>query len=1101
LKAFGTPLKELLMKQHAERSHLIGNRYRLVRKIGEGGMGTVFEAEDRLNAKFVALKCLKSRPDQDYSDTHQRQLLAREFQTLAGLRHPHIISVLDFGYDSQLRPYFTMPLLHGARNILEVAAERMLHGKVRLLIEMLQALNYLHRHGILHLDLKPSNVLVEPNGRVRVLDFGIATELTHAPEIGGTLEYISPEMLNGEPIEPASDLYAVGVIAYQIFAGEHPFAANGIAQLIYRVLTERPDSERLAAPEAVRQVIMRLLAKKPSERYASAYEATLAFCQAIQVAPSETYLLRESVLQSPKFVGREAELRMLDQALAEALHKRGSAWLVGGESGVGKSRLLDELRIRALVKGVIVLHGQYLEGAGGLYSAWRDAIRRLALLAPLDDDEALMLQSFIPDLPRLIGRAVEGTPQAITDQRLASLLVALIERAQQPILLLMDDLQWATDDLSILRHLSKVAPRLPLMIVAAYRNDEAHYLYGRLPEMRLIKLARFSAAESSQLSRSIIGQAETLERFLFEQTEGNAFYLIESLRSLAESLGSLERIRQAEAPRQLFSDRMALIAQRRLMRLSERHQALVKIAAVIGRELNFELLERVGGEANYDDWLIKCVDIALFRIEHDKWYFTHDKLREGVLHLMPLAERRELHRAVAEGIEALYPDQPDYELALSIHWRQAGELARAVRYLIAYASRTLPYGSASAVKLHLEELLQQTEPLPELITDRFHIYMLLGKCEEDIGTNVRARECYQRAHAIAVALQDHVMQATALFSNALVERSMGNFASSLEQLHSALSLFQAHNQPQQVAQALFAIGHVETLRMNLERAEQYLQQALQVAEQHQDKLNVARAHMGLSDTARRQRDFERAERHAKAALERYAAQGEDRLLATILMRLSLVYMDQRRFEEALPLAERSIQISQRLGDFDSTYAAIGNIGFALAQQERYEESRAYFERAIAYERQYGDWNTMAVRLGALAQVNVRLADWTAVRANLYEWLQLARRLDNLRGLLHGFYGMVYLALHDGNAIQAAEWIGVIEANATPEYLDSEELAGFRAACLAHMDERQLAESIAYGKTLDLNALADRLLSDSEGIFGPLIAAEQAQPSDSDQAVL
>ncbi len=1068
----------------------MGNRYSLLKRIGEGGMGTVFEAEDRLSGQMVALKCLKLRTEHDYTDTYQRQQLAREFQILAGLRHPHIISVLDFGYGSDWQPYFTMPLLQGARNILEVAAERMLYGKVRLLIETLQALSYLHRHGILHLDLKPSNILVEPNGRVRVLDFGIATEVAHKPDTGGTLEYMSPEMLNGEAVSPASDLYALGVITYQIFARRHPFAANGIAQLIYKVLTEPPDVELMDAPPAIRQIALRLLAKTPEARYADAHEAMLAFYEAMQMQPNEPRFLRESVLQSPKFVGREEELRTFDQALEAALQGRGSAWLISGESGVGKSRLLDELRIRTLVKGVMVLHGQYLEGVGGLYSAWRSVLRQLLLFAPIDDDEALMLKAIIPDLARLIGRTVQGIGIVPDEKQVASLLTVLIERADQPMLIILDDLQWATDSLYILRQLSKIAPQLPLIVIAAYRSDDNQYLYGKLPEMQLIKLQRFTASEVNALCHSVIGNAERLNAFLFEQTEGNAFYLIESLRILAEALGSLEHIRQAQPPSQVFSERMLLIAKRRLVRLSERYQRFVQIAAVIGREIDFELLERVGGAANYDDWLIKCVDAAIFRIQNGKWQFTHDKLREGILYTLSPEERRAQHRAVAEGIEALYPDQPDHELSLALHWCEAGELTRAAPYLFAHARRAIRSGGASSVQPHLETLLQrmeQAEPTADWIT----LHMLIGQCESENGAKERAKQHYQAAHDLAIRLNDPVAQGTALFHIGTIERVLGNFAVAGERLRAAQAIFEQHEQFSKLAETFFVLGYLEAAQMHLESAQQYFQKTLQLAQDHQDKLNLARAHIGLSDVARHLKAHRQAEFHAKAAIDHYAEQGEDRFLSPLLMRLSLAYMNEGRLEEGLRLAEQSFQISKRLGDLDGMYSAIGNIGYALAQQKRYKESREYFERCIAHERKYSNWNTVAVRLGGLAQVNVQLGDWTAVRANLYEWLQLAHRLQNMRGLLHGFYGMVDLALHDGNAIQAAEWIGVIEANAVPEYLDPDELARFRSACLAQLDEKQFAESVAYGKSLDLNALAESLLSDPEGIFAPLIADRDA----------
>ncbi|MFQ3534823.1 MAG: protein kinase [Aggregatilineales bacterium] len=1067
---------------------LIGNRYRLVRSVGEGGMGVVFEAEDRLSGWLVALKRIKVGPEHDYSNTYQRQQLAREFQILAGLRHPHIISVLDFGYDKNWQPYFTMPLLQGARNILDVAAERMLHGKVRLLIETCQALSYLHRHGILHLDLKPNNILVEPDGHVRVLDFGIATDLFSAPETNGTLEYMAPEMLNSEVVSPASDLYALGVIAYQIFAGKHPFASNGIAQLIYRVLTELPDPELMDAPPAVRQVALRLLARAPEERYRDAYEAMLAFYDAIQIQPSESRFLRESVLQSPKFVGREEELRAFDEVLTAALQGHGTAWLISGESGVGKSRLLDEMRIRALVKGVMVLHGQYSEGAGGLYSAWRTVLRQLLLSAPVDDDEALILKTIVPDLERLIGRRVEGTARTPDENQMAKLLIALFERIEQSALLIIDDLQWATDSLNILRQLSRVAPQLPLLVVAAYRSDDNQYLYGKLPDMRLIKLQRFTAEEVRALCHSVIGNAEHLNNFLFEQTEGNAFYLTESLRILAETLGSLEHIRQAGLPAQVFSERMLLIAKRRLERLPERYQRLVQIAAVIGREIDFDLLERVGGTANYDDWLIKCVDAAIFRIRDGSWYFTHDKLREGILHTLSAEVRRAYHRAAAEGIEALHPDRTDHELALALHWREAGDLAKSARYWLAYASRAIRSGGASAVQPHLAALLEQIESQAQLTAERIQLHMLLGRCESEHGAHECAKQHYEDAYSLALSVQEISAQAKALFRLGEVEYSRSNFTSSVEHLKAALALFEGEGDFSGAAQSLYVLGHIQAVHMNLDEADRYHQAALQLAERHQDIPNLARAHMGLSDVARRRRDYQRAEHHARMAMDCYTTQGEDRLLATIIMRLSLSYMGEGRFEEALNLAEQSIRISERLGDVQEIMSAVGNIGFALAQQGRFEESRRYFERCIAHERKYGNLNALAVRLGALAQVNVQLGDWQAVRANLYEWLQLAHRLNNWPGLLHGFYGMVDLALHDGNAVQAAEWIGVIEANAVAEYLDPDELARLRAACLAQLDQNQLAESLAYGKMLDLNSLAESLLNDSEGIFGALIAA-------------
>src|SRR5262249_42494050 len=144
-----------------------------------------------------------------------RLTLAREFRVLASLRHPNIISVLDYGFDDDLSPYFTMELLEGAESIMKAGASLSTDGKIDLLAQTLQALAYLHRRGVIHRDLKPGNVMVV-GGRVKVLDFGVSTLRARDGEGGrvlvGTLPYMAPELLLGEAASEASDLYAIGTI-------------------------------------------------------------------------------------------------------------------------------------------------------------------------------------------------------------------------------------------------------------------------------------------------------------------------------------------------------------------------------------------------------------------------------------------------------------------------------------------------------------------------------------------------------------------------------------------------------------------------------------------------------------------------------------------------------------------------------------------------------------------------------------------------------------------------------------------------------------------------------------------------------------------------
>ncbi|MCA9999124.1 MAG: serine/threonine protein kinase, partial [Anaerolineales bacterium] len=208
----------------------INGRYHLQEKLGQGGMGIVHRATDRLTGEIVALKqvflpveqiMFASRPIAQ-TNHELRLALAHEFQTLAGLRHPNIISVLDYGFDENKQPFFTMTYLENAQTILAAANGRSVSQKADLLIQILQALAYLHRRGILHRDLKPDNVLVVGN-TVRVLDFGLAVTKEQATESVGSWLYMAPEVLLGQPASEASDLYAAGVLAYRLFANDHPF--------------------------------------------------------------------------------------------------------------------------------------------------------------------------------------------------------------------------------------------------------------------------------------------------------------------------------------------------------------------------------------------------------------------------------------------------------------------------------------------------------------------------------------------------------------------------------------------------------------------------------------------------------------------------------------------------------------------------------------------------------------------------------------------------------------------------------------------------------------------------------------------------------------
>ncbi len=491
----------------------VGRRYELQAILGQGGMGVVYQALDRLTGQPVALKRVTAPTDQIAFSTYatlstgslNRQIaLAHEFKTLASLRHPYIISVLDYGFDEMRQPYFTMDLLHDVCTLREAAATKSNTEQVRLLVELLHALAYLHRRGVLHRDLKPANVLVVDD-HVKLLDFGLALNADHtkATGISGTFAYIAPEIFLHQPPTTATDLYAVGVIAYEIFTGHYPFDTSHSTKLIQQTLTQMPDVTGI--PEPFGGLIARLLAKTPAERPRDAQSVIRGLTTA-EDAPfaDETPALRESFLQAAQFIGRDSELATLTVALRNAVEGRGSAWLIGGESGVGKSRLVDELRALALVEGAVVLRGVAVSEGGRSYQVWRETLRWLAAFGGLSGLEASILKPFVPDMARLHGADVPDAPEIdpqVAQIRLFAVVRDVMRRLDIPLVLLLEDMQWAGEESALLLDwLSEITTSGMLLIVANYRDDESPDLPMRLPHLKLLKLRRLPASAIADLS-------------------------------------------------------------------------------------------------------------------------------------------------------------------------------------------------------------------------------------------------------------------------------------------------------------------------------------------------------------------------------------------------------------------------------------------------------------------------------------------------------------------------------------------------------------------------------------------------------------------------
>jgi serine/threonine-protein kinase len=296
----------------------IDDRYEILDALGAGGMGAVYRARRIRLGDDVAIKVMRATPD---APPESRDRFLRESRACAQLRHPNIVGLLDFGFDAGNQPYMVMELLSGPslREEIDIDAPMAPARVASILDAVASALQLAHDHGITHRDLNPANIVAhryESGERVyKVIDFGLAamkatseeTRLTDPQFFLGTLAYAAPEQMRGEDVTAATDVYALGVIAYEMLTGRRPFDASNQATLITQALTAAPVNasvRRSALPKAIDDVVMKALSKDARERWPSVAAFADALQSAVGEAPAAPVASGESGLLSRYELGR-----------------------------------------------------------------------------------------------------------------------------------------------------------------------------------------------------------------------------------------------------------------------------------------------------------------------------------------------------------------------------------------------------------------------------------------------------------------------------------------------------------------------------------------------------------------------------------------------------------------------------------------------------------------------------------------------------------------------------------------------------------------------------------------------------------------------------
>jgi hypothetical protein len=752
-------------ERRAAREGLDEPRFELRAKLGEGGMGVVYRALDRSLGKEVALKRVRAEVD-----LSRAQQLKAEFRARSALQHRNLVQLYELVIDGE-DCFLTMELVDGT-NLASwvrsgtacsppteqpVTAETMREGRhdrapassprpvrggaagrnrsrsreseaekldaaglARLrgaVSELCAGLAVLHESGIVHRDVTPANVRVTPEGRVVLLDFGLAAVVETQPGsrtvIAGTPRYMAPEQVRGEAVTPAADQYALGGILYELLTGHGAFEGTGRAVQVEKAAGDRPRPILAGASpdDDLAALAMALLDPDPNVRPPA--RAVIRRLAQDLPAAAPTF----GVAAPIAFVGRAADVAALQGALDRVrLERRPLAMLIEGPSGIGKStlvrRVLTDLSRRDPTALVLssrchpqeTIPFKAVDAAMDALAAHAARLRYLGSFSPAMAHAAVRLFPALSSV-RTLGR--HPPPEATADdadlraqgfETLRDLFGRLAARG--PLVLWIDDVQWDDpDSVALIEALLRGRGAPPMLLLMSLRTESGESaLVQRLLHPRgVVPLERrtlgpLGGDDVEQIATAFLGEDDARVARVVTQSTGNPFLACELARYLAS-------VPPDSTMREDMPEVQVLVAAR-LEGLSPTERALLEVASLAVRPLTTTCAlaaAHLGADARTAVMALR--DALLLQQGTSAAGETiapyHDKIAEATEHLLSAEERTRVHRALAEALEKHQPGDAD---ALSVHWEGAGDAARAAVFAYRaaeHATATLAFGRAA----------------------------------------------------------------------------------------------------------------------------------------------------------------------------------------------------------------------------------------------------------------------------------------------------------------------------------------------------------------------------------------------------------------------
>jgi len=931
---------------------------------------------------------------------------------------------------------------------------------IATMTDLCQALAYLHGNGIVHRDLKPHNIMVREDGSPVIVDFGLAAFLGKEASrevlgglqrASGTLLYIAPEQFRSEQVDARADLYSLGCILYEIMLGRLPYSRGKIisrlatADEYHFPLPSRIDQRfPLAFDEVLRRllvpdlhfrlgyaidVVATLQEIKLQLPASAADEAERGKSRADYALPVRSYLYR------PGFAGRAETLSALQHKIDNLVKGEGGFVVIGGESGVGKTRFAQEICRLAAIRDIQIVTGECFDGHNRPLEAMGHPLQWIAdhcrsrgpeMCRRVIGYRARVIGLYEPAFMNLPG--LEAVPEPIpldadsSRYRLLSyfreILSSLIEG--NPTVLLLDDLQWA-DVLTVqlLRHvhLSGIHREVPLLIMGTYRLEEMNEGLEELIKADGVDRIVLNCLEKEDVEQ-MIGDMLALypppahfTNILHRHAEGNPFFIAEMLRSAIDAnlldrraSGSwflnqraleeaeLEFFLQAEIPKSIYD----LVA-RRLESVSPLEQAIIECGSIIGRQFNTTLLRTMFRDTDETVFLRAVKELLmkqiLEEIKVDRLSFVHDKIREVVLRTMIGQRRRERYQLVAATIEHLPAEE------LEEHVYHLGDMWLIAENREKAKSWSLRGARAALGKLAMVEAERLYRATLELVSEnsREGLELRLEMVKQPFFT-LNEKTPWQKDFAIleegAERLDDPELLAHIFltfvpsYDHHGMPEVARDYLDKIEVLQKKADLSHLSRKIKYTRAAYFYA------RGNIKLALDILESAIEEFGPDADIKEKANYCALKALYLREQHDFSRAKQCFEEVIPIMTKEKMTRELAAVYMNYGglLMYCDEN--EAALPWLQKAADMLSKAGSKFLEACSVHDLGLIFSSKHEFDVARSEITRALTIFKQMGDLWGQGGCLLSLSGVAIDMDQLETAQEHIEKSIDIFQQLGN-----------------------------------------------------------------------------------------------------------